>query len=561
MRKIKLSIGDEQRRAQELQDIYAVFTGSDKPTAKLLRDQVDLFAHTLPEDRVSPDRYWCRSFFLEDFMTEEMEDDFPLIARDFMQHEYCNFPKYEDVVYIEDTSPSDWPEMQFCNFILNKMLNAALSGSEYARSLILYLHKIYYRKEYKALKRFSSMTPGELMALAAPGDEDESMINNLARVLCIAELSGIKLHPDVDLTFIILNVIGENTPHPATHDLPRAEERYADCIKEIEGHFDIDRFDCMVNEESRFLRNALRSFGYDPDYADLCDEHDYTLLELLGRTLAILQVTYPERSFTDSDLALYASILHCAGALAGNADMNIAIRNSLTITDDVFWANAPKKTYLFKPEEVMSAALTPAAANKPRAEKKTVPLKEEKAEPRYSEEALIKEIEALRASVRRLENEAKDLQGELAGKKKQEEEKKALQDAVEASNKELSALRSYVYSLSDDESVPKVSVAEMRAAISDLKIIIVGGHINWVSKLKREFPKWTFVNPEASGSTNVDIVNKADHVFFFTDTISHSRYYQFLNVLRERKIKFGYIHGVNIEKNIADVYNGIKGED
>ena len=40
---------------------------------------------------------------------------------------------------------------------------------------------------------------------------------------------------------------------------------------------------------------------------------------------------------------------------------------------------------------------------------------------------------------------------------------------------------------------------------------------------------------------------------FFSDTISHSTYYRYLNVLRERKINFGYIHGVNIENNINNL--------
>lgn len=49
--------------------------------------------------------------------------------------------------------------------------------------------------------------------------------------------------------------------------------------------------------------------------------------------------------------------------------------------------------------------------------------------------------------------------------------------------------------------------------------------------MKKEFPEWVYVNPEASGSTDVSIVDKADHVYFFTDTISHSKYYQFMNVV------------------------------
>lgn len=86
------------------------------------------------------------------------------------------------------------------------------------------------------------------------------------------------------------------------------------------------------------------------------------------------------------------------------------------------------------------------------------------------------------------------------------------------------------------------------------RIVIVGGHSNWLSKMKKEFPNWIFVNPKASGTTDVSIVDKADYVYFFTDTISHSKYHQFMNVIRERKINCGYIHGVNIEKNIRDIY-------
>ncbi|MBO5072120.1 MAG: hypothetical protein J6C32_04070 [Eubacterium sp.] len=71
-----------------------------------------------------------------------------------------------------------------------------------------------------------------------------------------------------------------------------------------------------------------------------------------------------------------------------------------------------------------------------------------------------------------------------------------------------------------------------------------------------EFPP--MFQPEASGSTDVSIVDKADYVYFFTDTISHSKYYQFINVIRERKIDFGYIHGVNIKKTICEIYRDFK---
>ena len=112
----------------------------------------------------------------------------------------------------------------------------------------------------------------------------------------------------------------------------------------------------------------------------------------------------------------------------------------------------------------------------------------------------------------------------------------------------------------NDEPVQSEPVEKMKKEISALRIIIIGGHTNWVSKLKKEFPNWDFVNPEASGTTAVSIINNADRVYFFTDTISHTKYYQFMNAIRENKVEFGYIHGVNIEKNIRDIYRDISEE-
>ena len=44
----------------------------------------------------------------------------------------------------------------------------------------------------------------------------------------------------------------------------------------------------------------------------------------------------------------------------------------------------------------------------------------------------------------------------------------------------------------------------------------------------------------------------------YGDTISHSTYYRYLNILRERKISFGYIHGVNMENGIKKLYRELK---
>jgi hypothetical protein len=73
--------------------------------------------------------------------------------------------------------------------------------------------------------------------------------------------------------------------------------------------------------------------------------------------------------------------------------------------------------------------------------------------------------------------------------------------------------------------------------------------------MKQEFPNWTYVDADVSGSIDGVIVKNADRVYFFTDTISHSTYYRYMNIVREHGVDFGYIHGVNIDKNVQSMYS------
>ena len=174
---------------------------------------------------------------------------------------------------------------------------------------------------------------------------------------------------------------------------------------------------------------------------------------------------------------------------------------------------------------------------------------------RHDESVLIEEVDKLRRKVHKLESDNSTLRAGLAEKRRLEEESKDIRKQLEASKRELAVLRNYVYKLTEsDNPITDKKIESMRETIAGYRIVIVGGHSNWLSKMKKEFPDWLFINPEASGSTDVSIVDKADYVYFFTDTISHSKYHQFMNVIRERKINFGYIHGVNIERNIRDIY-------
>ena len=72
--------------------------------------------------------------------------------------------------------------------------------------------------------------------------------------------------------------------------------------------------------------------------------------------------------------------------------------------------------------------------------------------------------------------------------------------------------------------------------------------------MKGYFPDWDYISPSPTGTIPAYIVDKADKVYFFTDTINYSAYYKYINAVRERNVKFVYIHGVNVEKRVRGLW-------
>ena len=130
------------------------------------------------EQRISPDTYRCECIFLKRFVNDDMEWEFPLIAKDFLQHEMKNLEKYTELEFLDADPIGEWPEASFRDMILNLMMGAVREGNEYARNLFCYLHKTYYRQEYKVLKRFRRMTAREIVDIATDGKQAVEMILN-----------------------------------------------------------------------------------------------------------------------------------------------------------------------------------------------------------------------------------------------------------------------------------------------------------------------------------------------------------------------------------------------
>lgn len=118
-----------------------------------------------------------------------------------------------------------------------------------------------------------------------------------------------------------------------------------------------------------------------------------------------------------------------------------------------------------------------------------------------------------------------------------------------------------MYEMSEEFEEPEpIKIDEMRDAIADKKIVIIGGNVNWVKKISQIFPDWRFVSANVSSALSSSMVVNSDKVYFFTDTLGHSNYYKYMQVIRECEIPFGFLHGVNIEGNIGYIYNDLLNE-
>lgn len=507
------------------------------------------------EERTSPDTFACDKIFLDHFITERMSDDFSLIARDFLIHEYPNIKDHEMVKYLDTGATHSWPNRMFESYILNLMMNAVNSGSMYTKNLFLYLHKTYYNKEYKQLKKFSSLSSGELFALASTPDRGMSPVT-MARILTISRMYGIEIGLDCNFMYLFLRDYAEKFDED-TMDwkfIDEVTDTYRDCFDEIEQIFDNDdeMYD-MYEKCDRFMSNLLRAEGFVEDYVMLCDDNDDGILARLGRSLAVLKKTYRGRTFSKEELIMYAAIYQAVSALIASTE-NMECRLDEVIygergTD--FYENFPA---LFNPEDVAKGRSESVnTCKKPNDTQKEKT--EETESPRYKEDTLIAEIDGLHRKTHEQEGNIKELRSELAEKRKLPEEIRQLKEQIESQQKELSALREYVYNLTEeDEAGETVSVGEMKEYLSRLRIIIVGGHKNWRQKMKQEFPDWAYIDATVSGTMETSVVDKADKVYFFTDTISHSTYFKYMNVVKERNVDFGYIHGVNIENNMRQMY-------
>lgn len=522
--------------------------------------RLDLKAKMMTEEqRLAPDTFCCECFFLQEFVNYEMERDFPLIAKEFLQHEMKHLSDYTKLSFVSTDPVESWPEAAYCNMILNLMMNAVHAESEYARQLFCNLYRTYYKREYNVLKRFHHISATEIVDIAE-NERHQATYFDIARLLCISKMFGISVDQDCSFLYLMLD---ERWEEFFSHDADFycfADGALQEAREEINVLFrDGEDMMNLLEHDKTFSRKVLQYFECDEDYVDFCDDENYGVEDTLAKTLAFLKDCFPKRNFSKEEILAYAQVYHSISALqCASTQMADLLKATFGLPD---CGDYEDTVPLFKPDQIILNRSISRKISDPGDRKENKAVKNASSlhtDNETSNNLLTKEIEELREKLHMQEKLNLALQKQLRENNRRLAEQEENSKQFKEERKELVALREHLYHLTEEtEQILDVSAEEMAQAISVRDIMIVGGNDNWVKKLRAMFPNWRFISPNASAAVSSMQTAKMEKAYFFTDTLGHSQYYKYIQVIRTRQIPFGYIHGVNIQANIRQIYRDL----
>ena len=527
-----------------------------------------------PKEKINPDIFGCEALFIRFFVNSDMERDFKIIANTF----YRNVPEamdFNNYSYFTDTTALDTYMLKsFTEFTLSQIYSMAYNGNEYASKLLIYLYKTYYKKEYKILKKFSKISSDEVLSIAmetsrANGTEDKCF-EGPSRILVMCHFMNIE--PDISCSFLYYVMCEINSHIEKFYNEMRNErldkpvedygKRFYKTGEELAKLFEVDDLadiegKCkLYRRYKKFIKDIYTDKGHNPDVNELYVD-DARFITSMINTYMLLKKKHPTRDYTTDEIQSYTMIYidHLIKRELINDTEDYFMRTLGEIDDFVL------EESMFDPEEFeQSSGLENwKEKNKVKQQEKKEPKAVTQKEGTYDQQILLEQIADLREKLHKKEYDVHKLSELYADAKQRIAETEDIKEKYESEHSELITLREHVYNETEEDiDIPEKTVQEYKKAIEDKKIIIIGGHTNWVNRMKDIFKNWTFVNFRSTTTIDDNILNSGtEYLFFFTDFIKHNVYYRFINLVREKKIPFGYIGSININKCIKQIADEI----
>ncbi len=512
------------------------------------------------------DTFGSDNIFVNSFVNSEMQDDFIYITKSFLKEKYQDIISSPEIIsYASPSISENTPDRAFSIRILNYVLSMARNGCPYCNALIKHLYKTYYKKQYNTLKRFSHLNMDEILSLVTDdknGLDYKNMVDYHAPVsiiLTVCPFFNIELDSECSIMFSTLKSfvqVSYTFVFPEENEYIWDEKVWDETSSKIIDMFETDD-ELKLYEDSQLFADltyfqgvVFQYLGYPRSYlSDLNATH--SLDSVYITTLILLAKAFPDRTFTNEDIQLFSFVYRNIIDFCESLDKTDEIIDSIfgivdmeDIKNSRFNENSFLTTLSNLPRNNPSPNSVFSAQNSYE-EKNT-----------NGESDLLSENKRLRAKLQEKDQHLKHLSSLYQNIKNDYTAISAENQKFMAEHAELNALREELYLLTETDHVSNhgITVDEMCASIQNLSITIIGGHSNWINKMKTTFPNWKYIDAKNISTVTDALVKNASYVFFFTEILSHKVYRKYIDMLRSSNIPFGYLHSINMEKTIASIY-------
>lgn len=494
---------------------------------------------------IRPDTYTADCFFAEYFLIPELKVEMGYLASDFLKQK--NLEQY--------SSPRYWDSFQdhhdLSEVTLSLLICAARKGNEYARKLLVILYQRFYKKEFNQLKRFRVLHFSELPNLFEQ-PVARTAFYEMCRTLFMADMMGVEIAPDCFVLYQFLHEVKNfGNQGPFHNGVIRKGVLREGTLKKAAGLLpELFPADDDIEVTHEVYEDLFSTICRDHDtYEDLIDSAgwDISFEDRAARAIAFLWDTFGrDFEFTSDEVAMVMIMDDCVRGQLNQKDAQIRIFEE--------YIGSRTSEDIKKPQIEIKEPEKKEDSHKPGTQEKPKP--EEKVQP---EESVKEEITGLRLKLHERESTILELQEANKSLKGQIEGLNREREVWEKDQEELEALRKYVRSLEEEPLEQEVSIDEMKADLQEHKIAVIGGNHNWIKKISQAFPGWRFIESGVSPATTASSIQSMERIFFFTDSLSHSSYYKFVQIARNSGVPFSYIHGVNLDENIRWIYQEVNG--
>ena len=409
----------------------------------------------------------------------------------------------------------------------SRMLNAMLEIMRIEKSEDIYksfieLVNIGFPNIKKILKKSDNINSDVLRNIVNKDLDNDSIpfLNNMCTVaisLILADHTGLPLIFDYDMIIMLDSMIGYNDEFclvdqsntQETHStnnvniqyykdfLEKFKKEYGTLSSTTQIYMPTTTSDVTPAPQSDMVRQLMIRYGISPRKLAHYNLNDTEINELLG-----LMPTWNKRNYW------YA--LHISSLCKYIAELERHI-------NDLFESISPLEQYSYEKEKES------LSLEKKHLSKEKISLQNTLHDFEEQVTSLTQEITRLRA------------------------EKETIIKKHENESKDLIALRNYVYLISKGDSNKSYIKESDIDYVSRLgkKVLVIGGHDNWQSKLKIEFPDWTYLNSENKTFSAASVKDK-DYIICNTEVLSHAAYYKLMSI-KEKDQKLLYVRSNNID--------------